>query len=191
MHGLVLQFGDSFLRLKTLPIIDTLLSVCLWSVWKDNGRCKFLFKKMLWHSYIKHCHLVLNILWLSDAVWQCRSGSTLAQVMACCRLAPCHASVDPDFMYPYGTTGPQWVKMWCFCICDNHQLKCNDINSLHVELWKNVIKFSFSFYVLPLIKQVVEILPHGRQGPTYWYIICLIKWLLMTWWHKGLEHQQP
>ena len=32
----------------------------------------------------------INSLWPSDAVWRQRSGSTLAQVMACCRTAPNH-----------------------------------------------------------------------------------------------------
>ena len=32
----------------------------------------------------------LNSLWPSDAIWRQRSGSTLAQVMACCLLAPSH-----------------------------------------------------------------------------------------------------
>ena len=31
-----------------------------------------------------------NSLWPSDAVWWCRSGSILAQVMACCLTAPSH-----------------------------------------------------------------------------------------------------
>ena len=31
-----------------------------------------------------------NSLWPSDAVWRLRSGSTLAQVMACCLTAPSH-----------------------------------------------------------------------------------------------------
>ena len=34
--------------------------------------------------------LILNSSWPSDALWGCRSGSTLAQVMACCPLAPSH-----------------------------------------------------------------------------------------------------
>ena len=33
---------------------------------------------------------VLNSLWPSDAIWWHRSGSTLAQVMACCLTAPSH-----------------------------------------------------------------------------------------------------
>ena len=32
----------------------------------------------------------VNSLWPSDAIWQHRSGSTLAQVMACCLMAPSH-----------------------------------------------------------------------------------------------------
>ena len=32
----------------------------------------------------------VNLLWPSDAIWQQRSGSTLAQVMTCCLTAPSH-----------------------------------------------------------------------------------------------------
>ena len=32
----------------------------------------------------------VNTLWPSDAIWRHRSGSTLAQVMACCLTAPSH-----------------------------------------------------------------------------------------------------
>ena len=34
--------------------------------------------------------LNINTLWPSDAIWWHRSGSTLAQVMACCLMAPSH-----------------------------------------------------------------------------------------------------
>ena len=34
--------------------------------------------------------LGINSLWRSDAIWQQGSGSTLAQVMACCLMAPSH-----------------------------------------------------------------------------------------------------
>ena len=34
--------------------------------------------------------LIINSSWPSDAIWQQRSGSTLAQVMACCLTAPSH-----------------------------------------------------------------------------------------------------
>ena len=35
-------------------------------------------------------HWLVNSLWPSDAIWPQRSGSTLAQVMACCLMAPSH-----------------------------------------------------------------------------------------------------
>ena len=39
-----------------------------------------------WHPILH----TLNSLWPSDAIWRCRSMSTLAQVMACCLTAPSH-----------------------------------------------------------------------------------------------------
>ena len=33
---------------------------------------------------------MFDSLWLSDAIWRHRSGSTLAQVMGCCLMAPSH-----------------------------------------------------------------------------------------------------
>ena len=42
-------------------------------------------------SLIPQGHLAnSNSLWPSDAIWWQRSGSTLAQVMACCLMTPCH-----------------------------------------------------------------------------------------------------
>ena len=39
-------------------------------------------------SHYYHNLLIINPLWSSDAIWWQRSGSTLAQVMACCLTAP-------------------------------------------------------------------------------------------------------
>ena len=42
---------------------------------------------------------IINSLWPNDAIWRHRSGSTLAQVMACCLAAPSHylnQSYHPD-----------------------------------------------------------------------------------------------
>ena len=39
---------------------------------------------------LKIFFLSFNLLRLSDAIWRHRSGSTLAQVMACCLMAPSH-----------------------------------------------------------------------------------------------------
>ena len=42
-------------------------------------------------KYMGYCSWeLLNSLWPSDAIWRHRSGSTLAQVMACCLTAPSH-----------------------------------------------------------------------------------------------------
>ena len=35
-------------------------------------------------------HIEINSLWPSDTIWRHKSGSTLAQVMACCLTAPSH-----------------------------------------------------------------------------------------------------
>ena len=44
----------------------------------------------IWHcrTYNMCCCSRVNSLWPSDAIWRHRSGSTLAQVMACCLTAP-------------------------------------------------------------------------------------------------------
>ena len=56
-----------------------------------------LYSLGIWETI--HAHLIspsnplcyqLNSLWPSDAIWRQRSGSTLAQVMACCLTAPSH-----------------------------------------------------------------------------------------------------
>ena len=39
---------------------------------------------------LKLIHVTVNSLWPSDAIWWQRSGSTMAQVMACCLTAPSH-----------------------------------------------------------------------------------------------------
>ena len=39
-------------------------------------------------TYHFDCSLSMKLLWLSDAMWWHRFGSTLAQVMACCLAAP-------------------------------------------------------------------------------------------------------
>ena len=41
-------------------------------------------------TYIYNIYDDVNSLWPSDAIWWQRSGSTLAQVMDCCLMAPSH-----------------------------------------------------------------------------------------------------
>ena len=57
------------------------------------NQCWLITKGVLWHS--TQCNFTrnvykLNSLWQSDAIWQHRFRSTLAQVMACCLTAPSH-----------------------------------------------------------------------------------------------------
>ena len=42
------------------------------------------------YTWGRRCWLSFNSLWPSDAIWRQRSGSTFAQVMACCLTAPSH-----------------------------------------------------------------------------------------------------
>ena len=59
-------------------------------------RMKFLKSstiKCSWSILFLQPHVlipIVNLLWPSDAIWWQRSGSTLAQVMACCLTAPSH-----------------------------------------------------------------------------------------------------
>ena len=65
---------------------------------------------------------------------------------------------------------------------DSRFLKCQDgINPCHTELFLGYVKLylHFLWFLYSNMAQVVEILPHGRQGP-----VCpswLISWLLMAW----------
>ena len=49
----------------------------------EEGYCQY---ELDWKEQVEW----FNSLWPSDAIWRQRSGSTLAQVMACCLTAPSH-----------------------------------------------------------------------------------------------------
>ena len=48
------------------------------------------FKEVCLGHGFQHTNFHINSLWPSDAIWPQRSWSTLAQVMACCLMAPSH-----------------------------------------------------------------------------------------------------
>ena len=50
----------------------------------------FCYTCWLVDAVFRLMELRVNSLWPSDAIWRQRSGSTLAQVMACCLAAPSH-----------------------------------------------------------------------------------------------------
>ena len=63
-------------------------------------------KTFKWSSYKFYCTGV-NTLWPNDTIWRQRSGSTLAQVMACCLTAPsrylhqCWLTISEDQTHSY------------------------------------------------------------------------------------------
>ena len=57
--------------------------------WHQMG--KFRFRKMSQiANFVRIFQQVVDSLWPGDAIWQHTAGSTLAQVMACCLMAPSH-----------------------------------------------------------------------------------------------------
>ena len=71
INNLIVHKGAPYIRDLTVFII---LAPC--RVVKRKSRSVQLSNELQW--------LHLNSLWPSDAIWRQRSGSTLAQVMACC-----------------------------------------------------------------------------------------------------------
>ena len=65
---------------------DQVTSHCLNQWWLVHRR----IHASLGHNELINEGLFVNSLWPSDTIWQHRSGSTLAQIMACCLMAPSH-----------------------------------------------------------------------------------------------------
>ena len=83
--------------------LQILLSVLLfWCLTIHNTRVCYLTHQwemhlLLWYRKYTIYHIkytLFNSLWPSDAMWRQRSGSTLAQVMACCLTAITWTNVD-------------------------------------------------------------------------------------------------
>ena len=67
------------------------------------------FKYLKFHSNFPGDSELINSLWPSDTIWRQRSGSTLAQVMACCPTAPSHYLQEPMLTYhKYGPVTLIW-----------------------------------------------------------------------------------
>ena len=90
-----LKLNSMRLELTRLPLENQV------SIGSDNGLLSIQNTKLFIHENASEnivCEMsailsrgrLVNSLWLSDAIWRHRSGSTLAQVMACCLTAPCH-----------------------------------------------------------------------------------------------------
>ena len=63
---------------------------CLLRQWLGGWQAANHYLNLCWHLYPDLQWIKLNSLRPSDAIWRHRSGSTLAQVMASCLMAPSH-----------------------------------------------------------------------------------------------------
>ena len=68
----------------------------------------------------------LNSLWPSDIMWRHRSGSTLAQVMACCLTAPSHY-LAPSVIFSH------------FSQFTEHCLPATSYLSIMCVIWKSIL----------------------------------------------------
>ena len=69
--------------------IPTLVRIMAWRRSGDKPLSEPMMVSLPTHICVTRPQWV-NSLWPSDAIWRQRSGSTLAQVMACCLTAPSH-----------------------------------------------------------------------------------------------------
>ena len=78
------------------------INISNWFTWNkmctvSNFPCPILkVLKSTQVTLIPSSYVPLNSLWPGDAIWRHRSGSTLAQVMACCLMAPGHYWTNVD-----------------------------------------------------------------------------------------------
>ena len=73
----------------------------------------YLKKYTIWKCLKNAAHF--NLLWPSDAIWQHNSGSTLAQVMACCLTAPSHYRNNADLSAVWFSDINLSTIHICFC----------------------------------------------------------------------------
>ena len=98
----------------------------------------------------------------SDAIWRCRSGSTLAQVMACCLAAPSHYLNQCWHIIS---------KVHWYSYEGNLALDALAINHYYY-LENHLSKFSFKFPRGQWVKAQIWLGHVGRQpllGPLTWY----------------------
>ena len=91
-------------------------------------KCDFSLIPLFWHClivshiiFVYNSNITVTILksvWPSDTIWWHRSGSTLAQIMACCPMAPSHYLMLPD------------VHIYVLCVwAFLHRHWCNPLNT--------------------------------------------------------------
>ena len=80
----------------------------------------------------------MNSLWPSDAIWWYRSGSTLAQTMACCPMSPSHFLNQCWFItrgqfWPLGIVIACVYGSVCPCVCVYQSRACPHDNSSPIQ----------------------------------------------------------
>ena len=140
--------------------------------------------------YIFQLTWTINSLWPSGAIWQHRSGSTLAQVMACCLMAPSYY------------LNQCWLIINAFCCIHLRTLShllppWNSIHSYYVcvsGLRDRVYSYLNLLWVVTPTKEwggPRESLTLNVRGPSYLGLTRSISWLLMPWLLTSPGHQQP
>ena len=95
---LQMTFSNSFSFLKILYFDWNFAEICsqesYWYVRLGSEQATCHYLNQWWSSLLRHTCIPqawwVNSLWPNDAICRHRSGSTLAQVMACCLTAPTH-----------------------------------------------------------------------------------------------------
>ena len=90
------RLGKEYKGLETFDVSSPILSCFLGQLWQNFQISQKWDLKSQQPStnpeWVKNymIRITFNLLWSGDAIWQNRSGSTLAQIMACCPMAPSH-----------------------------------------------------------------------------------------------------
>ena len=130
------------------------------------------------------CGKSFNSQWPSNAICWHRSWSTLAQVMACCMMAPSHylnqcwLIIKAVVWYSPEQFHRKCLILMCLQITHlNHcHISMGPMSEIDIEIYLHLLSFLDTE-----MAQVVEIFPCWRQSP----------WLLMAWWCKEPGYQQP
>ena len=99
---------------------------------------------LLWSFPHKH----VNSLWPSDAIWQHRSGSTLAQVMAFCLTAPSHYLNQCCWLIISEVLKlPEQQQAWYWLHMTGNMCCCSRVNFIYLGQAKFKIWFKMWIYL--------------------------------------------
>ena len=87
--GILIKISLKFIHKGPIYNIPAFVQIMAWRRPGDKPLSEPMVGSLLTHICVTRLQWV-NSLWPSDAIWWQRSGSTLAQVMVCCLMAPSH-----------------------------------------------------------------------------------------------------